>query len=295
MTNLACIGGSMAYKLMADGAIAGNHLGPQDTPFGPSAAIYLTGSGSESFYFLSRHGERGYHTAPTFINYRANIWALKELGVERIIAWSGPGAINLDMRPGSIVIINDLLDETRRRPTTFYEHGGLGFIRQWPVFCETVRAALLQAARKADLVVHDGGTYGCTEGPRLETPAEIRKLAGFGCDLVGMTLCPEAFLARELEICYAPICYVTNFAEGLVQRAYQPGLRFEGMTTAGEDVAIEKALERMPEVIAQTMRQLALHRTRDCPCCQSMSRYRRRGDIGNDWRKWILPGGGADS
>ncbi len=293
MPNLACIGGSMAYKLMADQAISGQRLGPQPTPFGDSAAIYQVGSGQQGFYFLSRHGEKGYHTAPTFINYRANIWALKELGVERIVAWSGPGAINLDLRPGSIVIIDDMIDETRRRPTTFYEHGGLGFIRQSPVFCQTVRSALASAARKADLVVHETGTYACTEGPRLETPAEIRKLAHFGADLVGMTLCPEAFLARELEICYAPICYVTNIAEGLAPRQYQAGLKFEGMTTAGEDVAIEKALSHLPQVITETMRQLALHRSRDCPCAQSMSRYRRRGDIGDDWHKWIEPGGGA--
>lgn len=293
MAKLACIGGSMAYKLMADGKIAGSALGPQETPFGPSAAIYEVGSGDDSFYFLSRHGEHGYHLAPTFVNFRANIWALKLLGTERIIAWSGPGAINLNMRPGSIVIADDLLDETRCRPTTFYEHGGLGFIRQSPVFCDDVRAALLAAVGKVGLVVHDGGTYACTEGPRLETPAEIRKLSTLGADLVGMTLCPEAFLARELEMCYAAICYVTNFAEGLMERAYQPGLTFEGMTTAGEDVAIQNSLNHMPEVIAEAMRRLAAMPGRGCPCSQSMSRYRRRGDIGDDWRQWIKPGGGA--
>ena len=293
MSTVACIGGSMAYGLMAAGALTGKDLGPQETPFGPSAPVHEIGEGPEGFYFLSRHGERGYHTAPSFVNYRANIWALKSLGAEQIIAWSGPGAINKKMRPGSVVIVDDLVDETRRRPGTFYEHGGLGFIRQWPVFCEECRKVLIAACRKAGLLVHEGGVYACTEGPRLETPAEVRKLAIFGCDLVGMTLAPEVFLARELEMCYAALCYVTNYAEGLARRDYVPGLRFEGMTDASEDAAIGATVERLPEVVRHAAYELSMVRRRECPCSQAMSRYRRRGDIGDDWRRWILPGGGV--
>jgi 5'-methylthioadenosine phosphorylase len=293
MPKVAVIGGSLAYKLMAAGSISGKGLGPQETPFGDSAPVHEVGQGPEGFFFLSRHGERGYHTAPSFINYRANIWALKSLGVEQILAWSGPGAINRKMRPGAVVVVDDLVDETRRRAGTFYEHGGLGFIRQWPVFCETCRTALIESCKALSLLLHEGGTYACTEGPRLETPAEIRKLAGFGCDLVGMTLAPEVFLARELQMCYAAVCYVTNFAEGIAGRDYQPGLRFEGMTTAGEDAAIEATAERLPDVVRRAARALHLGGKRDCPCSQAMSRYHRRGDIGSDWRKWIEPGGGA--
>lgn len=291
---IACIGGSMAYKLMADGLLAGDDLGPQETPFGPSAPVHRVDAEDGGFYFLSRHGERGYHTSPTFINYRANIWALKALGVERVLAWSGPGAINMAMRPGSVVVPDDLIDETHRREDTFYEHGGLGFIRQHPVFCQTCRDALAQAARSAGLLVHDAGIYAVTEGPRLETPAEIRKLASFGADLVGMTIAPECFLARELEMCYAPLCYVTNMAEGVVPRDYRPGLKFEGMTSAAEDAAIAATVETLPKVIRAAAAALALHTSRDCPCSQSMARYRRRGDIGDDWRRWIEPGGGAE-
>lgn len=294
MPTVACIGGSQAYMLMATGAVTGEDLGPQQTPFGPSAPVHLVGQGPEAFYFLSRHGERGYHTAPTFINYRANLWALKELGTQRVLAWSGPGAINKKMRPGSVVIVDDLADETVARPRTFFEHGGLGFIRQWPVFCEVCRGALLDACKRLDMLVHLTGTYACTEGPRLETPAEIRKLAAYGCDLVGMTLAPEAFLARELEMCYAAVCYVTNMAEGVINRAYQPGLRFEGMTDAGEDAAIEATVKRLPEVLRAAAGELSRTGKRECPCSQAMSRYRRRGDIGDDWHKWIEPGGGAE-
>jgi 5'-methylthioadenosine phosphorylase len=292
MPKTACIGGSMAYRLMAAGQFPGRDLGPQATPFGLSAPVHEIGSGHEAFFFISRHGERGYHTAPTFVNYRANIWALKGLGTEHIIAWSGPGAINKQLHPGGIVIVNDLLDETRRRPNTFFEFGGLGFIRQSPVFCEDCRQVLLAACKKAGLLVRDGGTYVCTEGPRLETPAEIRKYALLGADLVGMTLVPEVFLARELEMCYAAVCYVTNYAEGVAQRPYQPGLRFEGMTTAAEDTAIEATVEQLPQVVRLAARELNTERVRECPCSQAMSRYRRRGDIGHDWRKWIEPGGG---
>jgi 5'-methylthioadenosine phosphorylase len=293
MPSIACIGGSMAYRLMSNGGLSGKDLGPQETPFGQSAPVHEIGQGSEGFYFLSRHGEHGYHTAASFVNYRANVWALKALGVERIIGWSGPGAINKKLTPGSIVIVDDLVDETRRRESTFYELGGLGFIRQWPVFCEDCRQALAAAAKKSGMFVHQGGTYVCTEGPRLETPAEIRKFAAFGGDLVGMTLVPEAFLARELEMCYAAVCYVTNFAEGVARREYQAGVRFEGMTTAGEETAIEAAVNALPVIVREAVRTLNHGAQRDCPCSQSMARYRRRGDIGSDWRKWIEPGGGA--
>lgn len=293
MPTVACIGGSMAYKLMAEGQLGGKDLGCQETPFGPSAPIHELGEGTTAFYFMSRHGERGYHQAPRFINHRANIWALKALGVERILSWSGPGAISRKMTPGSVAIIDDLIDETRHRHDTFYEHGGLGFIRQSPVFCDTCRDALLAAAQKTGLLVHNKGIYACTDGPRLETPAEIRKLAMFGADLVGMSLAPEVFLARELEMCYAAVCYVTNYAEGVVKRDYQAGLRFEGMTTAGEDSAIAATVEHLPQLIRNAVETLNMGPKRTCPCSQAMARYRRRGDIGDDWRKWIEPGGGA--
>lgn len=293
MPNVACIGGSLAYRLMAAGALTGKDLGPQDTPFGPSAPVHEIGTGPEAFTFISRHGERGYHLAPSFINYRANIWALKALGTERIIAWSGPGAINKKLRPGSVVLIDDMVDETTRRPHTFYEHGGLGFIRQWPLFCDDCRRALLDACKTAGVLLHQGGTYVCTEGPRLETAAEVRKYASFGCDLIGTTLAPEAFLARELEMCYAALCYVTNFAEGIAKRDYHPGLRFEGMTTAGEDTAIEAVANQLPQIVRLAARALASSGKRACPCSNAMARYRRRGDIGDDWTKWIEPGGGA--
>jgi len=232
------------------------------------------------------------------VNYRANIYAAKSLGVTRIVAWTGPGAISRKVRPGDLVLPDDLLDFTRNRPSTFYEGKGIGFIRQFPVFCETLRDALRSAAkrreegREAGKRIHFGGTYACTEGPRLETPAEIRFLARAGADLVGMTLCPEAFLARELEICYAPVAYVTNTAEGVRKMPYRRGALFEGMLPPGEAAAVEAAKNAIPAIAIAAARAIA-GEERDCPCAVSMERYRKRGVIGPDFRGWVAGPKGA--
>src|SRR4030067_1321414 len=135
--------------------------------------------------------------------YGGNVRRPKRRGVKRISAFSGPRIISKRMRPGDLPLPDDLLDFTRNRPRTFYEARGIGFLRQFPVFCDAVRRALLdvRAEERGGLRMHKGGTYACTEGPRLETPAEVRFLARARADMVGMTLCPEAFLARELAIC----------------------------------------------------------------------------------------------
>lgn len=220
------------------------------------------------------------------MNYRANIYAAKSLGVTRIIAWTGPGAISRRYRPGDLVLPDDLLDFTRNRPSTFYEGKGIGFLRQFPVFCEPLREALRSSAQRSEGGIHFGGTYACTEGPRLETPAEVRFLARAGADLVGMTLCPEAFLARELEICYAPVAYVTNYAEGARKMPYRRGALFEGMLPPGEAAAVEAAKNAIPGIAIAAARAVATQE-RDCPCAVSMERYRKRGVIGPDFRGWV--------
>jgi 5'-methylthioadenosine phosphorylase len=225
------------------------------------------------------------------VNYRANIYAAKSLGVTRIVAWTGPGAISRKVRPGDLVLPDDLLDFTRNRPSTFYEGKGIGFLRQYPVFCERLRDALRSVAQRREggreaRSLHFGGTYACTEGPRLETPAEIRFLARAGADLVGMTLCPEVFLARELEICYAPVAYVTNYAEGVRKMPYRRGALFEGMLPPREAAAVEAAKNAIPGIAIAAARAIA-GEERDCPCAVSMERYRKRGVIGPDFRGWV--------
>jgi 5'-methylthioadenosine phosphorylase len=151
-----------------------------------------------------------------------------------------------------------------------------------------VRGALKSAWGKGvkGFRLHDGGVYACTEGPRLETPAEIRFYGRAGGDLVGMTLCPEAFLARELEICYAPVLYVTNYAEGVKALPYEKGALFEGMLPAAQAEQVEAAKNAIPALALAAARALEAA-PRECPCSVSMERYRRRGTIGDDFRTWV--------
>ncbi|MHB0914048.1 MAG: MTAP family purine nucleoside phosphorylase [Armatimonadota bacterium] len=282
---LAVIGGSRAYSLLASGGISGERLGPARTPFGDSQPIYRLDISGREVLFMSRHGEHGYEIAAPWVNYRANIWALKDAGAGSIISWSGPGAIDASLEIGQFVILDDLVDETRRRPSTFFKGCGWGFVRQNPVFCPSLSATLRAAVEEVGASCRAGGTYVCTEGPRLETPAEIRKFRIFGGDLVGMTLVPEVFLARELEMCYASICYVTNYAEGLREREFVPGVLFEGLLDESEREAVERAVAAFPSIVEAVTRMDA----DPCRCDMLMERYRRRGDIGPDWRTWIKP------
>ncbi len=222
---LAVIGGSEAYRHLHTGAWRILETVAVPTPFGEVPAIQrIALAGELTAWFLSRHGQRDYAVSAPFVNYRANIYALKELGAARVLAWSGPGSLHADRyHPGQLVLPADIIDETRRRPSTFFAGRGWGFIRSSPCFCPGGQTAFRQAATEAGLECGDDAVYVCTEGPRLETAAEIRKFRRNGGDLVGMTLAPEAFLARELEMCYTPLCYVTNYAEGVVDREYRGG------------------------------------------------------------------------
>lgn len=284
--SLAVIGGSGAYHLLS-----GNELGEEkecvtlNTPFGTSAPIHRFGSGARSFLFLSRHGEKDYSITAPFVNYRANIYALKECGVERIISWSGPGIISMAFCPGDFVVPHDIIDETRKREATFYKNKGIGFIRQNTPFCPQIHETLCDTLHGAGLPHHTEGVYACTEGPRLESPAEIRKLKFIGADLVGMTLAPEAFLARELEMCYAALCYLTNYAEGVVTREFKEGELFEGMQTREERLGVEESIRRFPKILFSCFDHLKKHE-RDCHCKNAMLRYKNKGMIGDDWHTW---------
>jgi len=281
----AIIGGSTGFRFLErhEGL---ERLGPVSTPFGESSPVYRGSSSGADFLYISRHGERGYDITASFVNYRANIWGLKELGVERIIAWSGPAAIDPAIGIGEILAPGDLIDETKRRDHTFFEGLGIGFVRQCPTFCPEVSAALAEAARERLGICRTDDVYVCTEGPRLETAAEIRKFASNGGTLVGMTLAPEVFLAKELEICYAAVCYVTNYAEGVRDRPFRPGVLFEGLLDDAEKRAADDAAAATAEVALSALARLA-GRQRGCTCARLMERYRLRGDIGSDWHTWI--------
>jgi len=166
--------------------------------------------------FMNRHGEK-HSVPPHLVNYRANIAALKKLGVKYVLATAAVGSLNPSMQPGHFVFVDQFLDFTKTRQTTFFEGGDAGVVHidLTNPYCPELRDILSRAAREQGLIAHPNGTYICTEGPRFETTAEIKMYRLFGGDLVGMTGVPEVALAREAEMCYATIAMVTNYAAGI--------------------------------------------------------------------------------
>lgn len=186
------------------------------TPYGdPSAELVHGRLKGSPVVFLARHGDP--HIVPPHkVNYRANLWALRQAGVSRILAVAAVGGITPDMMPGRISIPDQLIDYTYGRSHTFFEDDldAVTHIDFSLPYTPSLRGSLLTAARMAGLPVVTHGVYGCTQGPRLETAAEISRLERDGCDLVGMTGMPEAALARELELDYACVAIVANWAAG---------------------------------------------------------------------------------
>ncbi|MCC6345884.1 MAG: S-methyl-5'-thioadenosine phosphorylase [Nitrospirales bacterium] len=211
MTGL--IGGSGLYEI--EGLSLLREV-PLSTPFGEPSAPYRIGSiGGSEVVFLARHGSP-HRFPPHRVNYRANIWGFKALGVERIITVSAVGGINRGMPPGSLILLDQLIDMTcGTRPSTFYEGDRVVHVDFTDPYCTVMRECILAAARDAGLPLTDGGTYVCVNGPRLETAKEIQFFASIGADVVGMTAMPEASLAREAELCLAGIAVVTNRAAGI--------------------------------------------------------------------------------
>lgn len=189
------------------------------TPYGEPSSVLTYGEvNGVEVIFLNRHGAE-HNIPPHLVNYRANIWALKEAGVVRIAALASVGGITEKMSPGALVIPDQLIDYTYGRRQTFFDEDfrvdrHIDFTQPYD---ESTRQWLIVAAESVKEAVIDGGTYGCTQGPRLETAAEIKRLARDGCDIVGMTGMPEAALARELGIDYACIAMVVNWAAGIAE------------------------------------------------------------------------------
>ncbi|UNC92439.1 S-methyl-5'-thioadenosine phosphorylase [Candidatus Contubernalis alkaliaceticus] len=186
-----------------------------DTPYG-KALIYQGSFQGKEVCFLPRHGMT-HGVPPHKINYRANIWALKKVGVNRIISTAAVGSLNEEMPPGSAVLIDQFIDFTKQRALTFFEDGQEGVVHTdfTEPYCPEVRKHLLENSAPSGLKVLDYGTYVCTEGPRFETPAEIKMFRSWGGDVVGMTNVPEVVLAREVGLCYATVTLVTNYAAGI--------------------------------------------------------------------------------
>ena len=288
MAKVFVIGGSSAYLLKKEEFGKVLSVKELETPYGTSNPVYeIKHPNGFNYFFLSRHGEKDYDTTAPFVNYRANIYAAKDLGAEAVVSWTGPGSLKENLRPGDFVVPTDVLDFTKGRKSTFFENGGLGFVRQSPLFCPSVRRALLNSLQNLRLPHHDGGVYACTEGPRLETRAEIEMLRSLGADLVGMTLVPEVFLAKELELCYGALCYVTNYAEGIKDYEFRSGVLFEGMLKEDEERRVKEAISFFPKVILSVVEELHSY-DRSCFCPRLMERYRRNGKIGENWKEWLF-------
>ncbi len=213
--------------------------------------------------FIPRHGSN-HSIPPHLINYRANIWAMKKIGVQNIIATTAVGSLNLDMKPGDFVLIDQFLDFIKNRPTTFYEGGARGVVHVdvTTPYCPSVRNVLNETAKKLGISIHQQGTYVCTDGPRFETPAEIKMFAKLGGDVVGMTNVPEVVLAREAEMCYATVSMVTNFAAGI---SPQPLTHHEVLET------MQANTENIKQLILSAIEHLEPET--DCACKHALAEY----------------------
>ena len=205
---LAIIGGSGLYEIpgLKD---------PQEhevtTPFGsPSAPIVIGSLAGQQVAFLARHGI-GHHISPSEVNYRANIYALKSLGVKRIVSISACGSLRDDYAPGDIVIPDQIFDFTRQRKRSFFEAGLVAHVSVAEPFCKDLSDQLFKAVNSTGSTVHQSGDFITIEGPRFSTRAESNIFRSWGMSLIGMTTSPEVFLAREAEICYAVMAHVTDY------------------------------------------------------------------------------------
>lgn len=205
---LAIIGGSGLYQMQGLEATEEINV---DTPFGkPSAPITIGTLEGTRVAFLARHGI-GHHVTPTEVPYRANIYALKSLGVERIVSVSACGSLREDYAPGHIVVPDNLFDHTKDRMRSFFGEGLVAHVSVADPFCGDLSDQLESAVREAGATTHRGGTFITIEGPRFSTKAESHTYRAWGMSIIGMTASPEAFLAREAEMCYGVMAHVTDY------------------------------------------------------------------------------------
>jgi 5'-methylthioadenosine phosphorylase len=205
---LAVIGGSGVYDIEALTEVEERRI---STPFGdPSDALVIGTLSGKRIAFLPRHG-RGHRLTPSEVPYRANIWALKSLGVERILSISACGSMKEAYAPRHIVIPDQIYDNTKKRDYSFFGNGLVAHIGMAEPFCPHLRQVLYEAALHAGGTVHMGGTFLTIEGPRFSTRGESLIYRSWGVDIIGMTAVPEAQLAREAEICYATMAHVTDY------------------------------------------------------------------------------------
>jgi len=250
------IGGSGLYAMAA---LENVHEVEVTTPFGPPSDAYIVGTlYGHDMVFLPRHG-RGHRLPPSAINFRANIYGLKSLGVEWVIAVSAVGSMREAIHPGHLVIPDQFIDRTRQRVSTFFEDITVHVTFADPV-CGVLAQALYQAASDTGATAHFGGTYLCIEGPQFSTRAESRLYRQWGVDVIGMTNMPEARLAREAELCYATLALATDYDCWHASAAD---------VDIGAILAIlQRNVQTAQEIITRTVPHLQGART--CPCSTAL-------------------------
>jgi 5'-methylthioadenosine phosphorylase len=227
------------------------------TPYGETPEIKIMDFDGKDVAFLPRHG-KSHAIPPHRINCRANIFALKEVGVTRIMSMNSVGGIDESLSPGDVVIPHDFLDFTSGRESTFYDEKVVHVDVSGP-YCPEIRGALLEAAKPAS-GVFDKGVYACTQGPRFETPAEVRMIKTLGGDVVGMTGVPEVVLARELEICYGSLCIVANPAAGISK---------ERLTATEVTEIVEKNTKKLQKIVTDAIKLIP--ETPSCECGSALT------------------------
>jgi len=248
------IGGSGLYEIEGMTDVKSVKV---ETPFGAPSDEYITGTlEGVKMVFLPRHG-RGHKILPSEINYRANIYGMKKLGVDWIISVSAVGSMKKEIEPGHIVIVDQFFDRTKSRISTFFGDGIVGHVEFADPVCAHLSDVMYGAAKKAGATVHKGGTYVCIEGPQFSTRAESNIYRSWGVDVIGMTNIPEAKLAREAEICYSTVALSTDY---------------DCWHTEEEDVTVEMILETLranvsmaKEIIKNAVPAIAQERTCKCP------------------------------
>ena len=255
---LAIIGGSGLYNMPG---LQNTQEREVSTPFGkPSSPIILGELEGQQVAFLARHGV-GHFITPSEVNYRANIFALKALGAERVVSISACGSLREDYAPGHIVIPDQIFDNTKDRERTFFGEGLVVHVSVADPFCPDLSAQLESATRKTAATVHMGGSFITIEGPRFSTKAESHTFRSWGMSLIGMTASPEAFLAREAELCYSVMAHVTDYDVWHVSE-----------TPVTVEMIIE-TLNKNTEVAQEAIRNLARDLTtkRTCDCNQALA------------------------
>ncbi len=241
------IGGSGLYQMEGLEEVQTISL---KTPFGnPSDSFLLGRLEGVMVVFLPRHG-KGHRIQPSSLNFRANIYGMKKLGVQWIIGVSAVGSMKKSIHPGDMVIPNQFIDQTKGRPNTFFSDGIVGHISFADPVCPILSKILFEAGKEAGATVHPEGTYICIEGPQFSTRAESRLYRSWGVDIIGMTNLPEAKLAREAEICYSTIAFATDYdcwREEAGDVSIGEVLRILARSTKIAKSAIQHAIKQLPE------------------------------------------------